>query len=105
MNNAKIVKKIIADLQGVLTEATDKLDIISQYGEDTVPVDTATDAIHNLATDYENHIDNLSVEACCYILLKKYQGHTPTNSDVLTFKTATELTLHNDYGVSMDKFN
>lgn len=105
MDNSKIVKKIIADVQGVLTEATDKLDLISQYDEDTVSVDTAVGAIHNLATDYENFIDNLSVEACCYILLKKYQGHTPSDADVLTFKTAMELTLHNDYGVSMDKFN
>lgn len=100
MDNTQVAKKILTDVQAVITEALDNLDRLPE----TVPVDTAVSAVHTCAADYEQHIDNLGVEACAYILLKKYQGHEPSNGDVLTFKTAIELTLHNEYGVPTSKF-
>jgi len=104
MDTIKTTKKIIMDVQGVLNEAVDKLDLIEQYGAETVSVDTAIAAVHTCAKGYEQFMDNLTIEACCHILLKKYQGHEPSLGDVLTFKTAIELMLHNDYGVSTSKF-
>ena len=100
MDNTQVAKKILTDVQAVITEALDNLDRLPE----TVPVDTAVSAVHTCAAGYGQHIDNLDVETCAYILLKKYQGHAPANGDVLTFKTAIELMLHNEYGVPASKF-
>lgn len=79
MDNFQVAKKYLQDIQSVVTEALDNLDKLPQ--------------------------EELTIESMCHALLKKYQGSEPSMGDVLTFKTAIELTLHNDYGVSMDKFN
>lgn len=78
MDNFQIAKKVLADIQSVVTEAIDNMD--------------------RLPTE------ELTIESACYQLLKKYTGAEPSQGDVLTFKTAVELTLHNDYGVSTSKF-
>ncbi len=78
MDNFQVAKKALADIQSVVTEAIDNMD--------------------RLPTE------ELTIESACYQLLKKYTGAEPSQGDVLTFKTAVELTLHNDYGVSTSKF-
>ena len=98
--SVEVAKKTLTDVQAVITEALDNLDKLPKE----VPMDTAIAAVHTCAEGYEQFMDNLTIEACCHILLKKYQGHEPSLGDVLTFKTAIELTLHNDYGVSTSKF-
>lgn len=102
MNNFQVAKQMVMDIQAVATEALDRLDRLPP--EENIPVDKACQAVHECAKGYEDFIDNLTIEACCSILLKKYQGHEPSQGDVLTFKTSIELTLHNDYGVSTSKF-
>lgn len=102
MDNFQVAKQMVMDIQAVATEALDRLDRLPT--EEVVPKDTAIRAVHECAKGYENHIDNLTIEACCHILLKKYQGHEPSLGDVQTFKTTIELALHNDYGVSTSKF-
>ena len=89
MSNTKAVQKIIKDVQCVLNEASDKLDHLVNYRADEEQPETKK---------------GLTVEEACRELLKKYQGHEPSLGDVLTFKTAIELTLHNDYEVSTSKF-
>ena len=78
MDNFQVAKKALADIQAVVTEAIDNMDRLPK--------------------------EELTVESACYQLLKKYTGAEPSQGDVLTFKTAVELTLHNDYGVSISKF-
>ena len=102
MTNFQVAKNSLEQVQAVVTEALDNLDRLPP--EEVVPKDTAIKAVHECAEGYENHIDNLPIEACCHILLKKYQGHEPSLGDVQTFKTTIELALHNDYGVSTSKF-
>jgi hypothetical protein len=78
MDNFQVAKKYLQDIQSVVTEALDNLDKLQQ--------------------------EELTIESVCHALLKKYQGREPSMGDVLTFKTAIELTLHNDYGVSTSQF-
>lgn len=78
MDNFQVAKQMMMDIQAVVTEALDRLD--------------------RLPTE------ELTIESACYQLLKKYTGTEPSQGDVLSFQTAVELTLHNDYGVSTSKF-
>ena len=78
MDNFQVAKKYLQDIQSVVTEALDNLDKLPH--------------------------EELTIESVCHALLKKYQGREPSMGDVLTFKTAIELTLHNDYGVSTSQF-
>lgn len=80
MKNFQVAKQMVMDIQAVATEALDRLDRLPQEESE------------------------LTIETACYQLLKKYTGAEPSQGDVLTFKTAVELTLHNDYGVSTSKF-
>ena len=77
-NNLQVAKRLMADIQAVVTEASYRLDKL-------VP-------------------EELTVESACSQLLRTYLGREPSAGEVLTFKTSVELTLHNDYGVSTSKF-
>lgn len=102
MNNFEVAKKYLGDIQAVVTEALDNLDRLPP--EEVVSMDRAINAVHECAQGYEDHINNLSVESCCYILLNKYLERTPTHTEVTTFKSVMELTLHNNFGVPTEKF-
>lgn len=78
MDNFQVAKQMMMDIQAVATEALDRLDRLPS--------------------------EELTIESACYQLLKKYTGTEPSQGDVLSFQTAVELTLHNDYGVSTSKF-
>lgn len=104
MDNIKTAKTIVMDVQGVLKEAVNKLDSIAEKLEGCISANVAFKAVHEMSETCESHINNLSVSECCYILLKKYQGHEPTEIDLQTLKTSLELTLCNDYGVDSSRF-
>lgn len=95
--SVEVAKKTLTDVQAVITEALDNLDKLPKE----VPMDTAIAAVHTCAEGYEQFMDNLTIEACCHILLKKYQGHEPSLGDVLSLKDDLEKLLTTKYNVSV----
>ena len=79
MDNIKIAQKIIADVKGVLNEASDKLDSLDPYGSGD------------------------TLEGICSGILAKYTGINPSLGDVQTLKDKLTHILIVDFGVSSSK--